>query len=255
MTVEPPGVAEYRAQYRLGEPELLPAGADGRTEADVVVRACAEYDQDQHGAFEIVAADCALLVIDMQQEFLASGGPMWVPHAQRILPRIVAVASLCRSMRIPVFPTAAAYLPDHANDTKAFCAPIAAGALGYGSPGVDVASQLEAVADHVVRTKYTYNAFFGTELDAHLRGRGVRTVIVTGTLTNYCCEATARAAFDLGYHVVFGDDLTATDSAEAHRATLRTMRRGYARVLTQAELTAALSRGDELYRRARVGLE
>lgn len=253
MSTEQPGVPEYRALYCLDEQALLPGGGDGRDEAAVVAQAAVEYDQDQHRAFEIRPPECALLVVDMQREFVTPGGPMWVPHAQRILPRIASLASTCRALNIPVVLTAATYLRAHPNDTKAFCAPVLGGALAEGSPGVEVSRDLLEPGDYVVRTKYTYNAFSGTELDARLRGHGVRTVIVTGTLTNYCCESTARGAFDLGYHVVFGDDLTATDSAEAHRATLRTLRRGYARVLTAAELTAALVDGDSQYRSARSG--
>ncbi len=209
-----------------------------------------DYDVDRHGAFELRPDESALLVIDMQEGFVRPG-PMWVPHAQRVLPRIARAAKTCRELGIPVLFTAATYLPQHPNDTKAYCAPVAEGMLAEGSPDVRIASELIEDGDHVVSTKYTYNAFWGTELDARLRGRGTRTVIVSGTMTNYCCEATARAAFDLGYHVAFADDLCATDSAEAHRATVRTLRRGYARVLTADQLTDALLHGDALYREAR----
>jgi nicotinamidase-related amidase len=246
---EADGVAAYRRGYSLAPDELLPAGADRRTEAEVVAEAAVDYDVDRHGAFELRPDECALLVIDMQEGFVRPG-PMWVPHAQRVLPRVARAAKTARELGIPVLFTAATYLPQHPNDTKAYCAPVAEGMLAEGSDGVRIAGELFEDGDYVVRTKYTYNAFFGTELDARLRGRGVRTVIVTGTMTNYCCEATARAAFDLGYHVAFADDLCATDSAEAHRATLRTLRRGYARVLTAEQIEDALLHGDRLYRQA-----
>lgn len=243
---EPGGVPAYLEEYALGDADLLPAGHDGRDEAAVIAEAAVDYDVDRHGAFEIRPEDCALLVIDMQEDFVRPGR-MWVPHAQRVLPVIARVARACRELGIPVHFTAATYLAQHPNDTKGYCAPVAEGMLSEGSPGVQVARELVEEGDYVVHTKYTYNAFFGTELDARLRGRGVRTVIVTGTMTNYCCEATARAAFDLGYHVVFGDDLCATDSAEAHRSTVRTLRRGYARILTAEQLVGALTDGDQLY--------
>jgi nicotinamidase-related amidase len=233
-------VAAYRARYGL-DGDLLPAGADGRDEAAVVAEAEADYELDRPDAFPVRAAECALLVIDMQSEFLTPGGPMWVPQAGRILPRLAEFADGCRALGVPVLLTEATYLRDHPNDTAGYCPPIAAGALREGSPGCRVDDSLVRPGDHVVRTKHTYNAFAGTELDSRLRGAAVRTVIVTGTLTNFCCEATARGAFDLGYHVVFVDDLTATDSALAHQATVRTLRRGYARVMRRDDLWAALS--------------
>jgi nicotinamidase-related amidase len=232
---------EYQEQYGVAEADLLPAGSDARDEVAVVLAADADYELDRPGAFGLVPAECALLVVDMQESFVRPGGPMWVPHAQRLLPAVGEMAALCRGLGVPVFFTAATYLPRHPNDTKAFCAPVLEGELAEGSPGGQVASGLCLDGDKVVRTKYTYNAFFGTELHGRLQGLGVRTVIVTGTLTNFCCEATARGAFDLGYHVVFASDLTATDSAAAHRATLRTLRRGYARVMSAAEIRQELS--------------
>jgi len=241
--VTSPDVAlgEYQAGYGLGAGELLPAGADGRDEATVVREAAADYELDRHDVFQLHPAECALLVIDMQQGFVRPGSPMWVPQAQRILPAIADMASWCRSIGIPVFFTAATYLDRHPNDSKAYCVPPLEVVLGEGAPGRQVAPELLGEGDRIIGTKYTYNAFFGTELHSQLHGLGVRTVIITGTLTNFCCEATARGAFDLGYHVAFASDLTATDSAHAHRATLRTLRRGYARVMGGADIRRELS--------------
>ncbi|MFF4473631.1 isochorismatase family cysteine hydrolase [Streptomyces sp. NPDC001599] len=57
----------------------------------------------------------------------------------------------------------------------------------------------------------SYGAFYDTPLDTMLRNLGRDTVVVTGTLTNYCCGTTARQAYERGYKVVFGSDVTATD--------------------------------------------
>jgi len=59
----------------------------------------------------------------------------------------------------------------------------------------------------------------------------VDTVIITGCMTNYCCGATARDAFFRDYKVIFGSDVTATDNRDLHEAELKTLRRGYARVI------------------------
>ncbi len=155
---------------------------------------------------------------------------------------------------MPVAFTTATYPRGRVNDTPAYCAPVARSALAAGSVGTQIAAEFEVRPDDaVIRTKHTYDAFFGTELDSLLRGGGVRTVIVCGTMTNYCCEATARGAFDRGYHVVFSSDLTSTDSAINHVATLRTMRRGYARVMSGLQIEGALSGPDRLYEATKAG--
>ncbi len=58
------------------------------------------------------------------------------------------------------------------------------------------------------------------------------TVIICGKMTNNCCGASARDAFFRGYRVVFGSDVNATEDPELHEGELRTLRRGYALVLS-----------------------
>ena len=59
-------------------------------------------------------------------------------------------------------------------------------------------------------------------------------------MTNYCCGATARDAFFRDYKVIFGSDVTATDNDELHEAELKTLRRGYARVVPAETILAEL---------------
>jgi nicotinamidase-related amidase len=64
--------------------------------------------------------------------------------------------------------------------------------------------------------KTSHNAFTTTNLQLHLTTRGIRDLIVCGIRTEQCCETTARVASDLGYHVTFVTDATATTPIE-HR--------------------------------------
>ena len=238
-------LAEYAAIYGTPISDLSEA------ERAVVLSAADDYESDRHGGFEILPERTAVIVIDMQEDFVRPGRPMWVPQAERMIPALRHLLQTARANGSPVLFSAANYLPRHPNDTGLYCEPIARGQLRQGSQGVEIAAELVQPGDYVLRTKHTYDAFFGTELDPRLRSADVRTVIITGTLTNYCCEATARGAFDRGYHVVFASDLTATDSPSGHLATLRTMRRGYARVMRGSDIEQALSSSDELYRNTR----
>jgi nicotinamidase-related amidase len=102
----------------------------------------------------------------------------------------------------------------------------------------------------VIRAKHAYCSFAGTDLDYVLRNLGVKTLIISGTLTNFCCESTARTGYFLNYNIVFGDDICATDNALAHEGTIRTMRRGFARVMDGQQIADALKNGDEIYKGA-----
>jgi nicotinamidase-related amidase len=89
--------------------------------------------------------------------------------------------------------------------------------------------------------KPSYGAFYDTPLDTILRNQGCDTVIVTGTMTNLCCGTTARQAYERGYHVVVGSDLTATNDPEIQAAEMKTLRYGFARVATADEIVARLA--------------
>jgi len=133
-------------------------------------------------------------------------------------------------------------------DFYEFWDPIAAGAIKEGTAGADVYHEIYPRPDErVIRVKHAYDSFAGTDLDYVLRDRDVKTVIICGTLTNFCCESTARTAYFLNYHVVFGSDINASDNAFAHEATIRTMRRGFARVLDHQTIIDILANGDRMH--------
>ncbi|MBK0870371.1 cysteine hydrolase [Saccharopolyspora sp. HNM0986] len=249
-------VDAYLAEYGRGEQELLQGdrlnGAgifDG--EREFVELADRAYDTDQHGVFRIRAEESALLVIDMQEDLVAPEGPMCVPEAYRQVPRIKRLIQHCRGADVPVIFTEVTIPDDAPHQYRDFFPPIRAGAVSEGTPGMRVYRELAPLAgERVIDTKFGFDSFNGTPLDYVLRQRGAQTVIICGTLTNFCCETTARSAYGLGYQVVFGSDVNATDNAEAQRATLRTMRRGFGRVLDHYAIMCALDGRDEAFEAA-----
>jgi ureidoacrylate peracid hydrolase len=88
--------------------------------------------------------------------------------------------------------------------------------------------------------KHKFDAFFETPLDAILRNHRVRTLIVTGTATNACCESTARSGFMRDYQVAFPSDANATFDESMHQATLRNIDLLFGRVMTTDELVAEM---------------
>jgi nicotinamidase-related amidase len=90
-------------------------------------------------------------------------------------------------------------------------------------------------------TKRQWGAFYGTELDQQLRRRGIRTIILGGIATNFGVESTARAAFDLGYELIFVEDASTSLSAEAHNFAIETIFPRMGRVRKMEELLKALA--------------
>ncbi|MGW2330472.1 cysteine hydrolase family protein [Streptomyces sp. NPDC001700] len=214
------------------------------TEEWVTARAREAY---RHGraTFDVRPERTALLVIDMQDEFVRpEWSPYWVPAATRMAPRLRRLVETCRAASIPVIwtifddthlgldrPHALRHLPHADADAD------------WRRPGpAAVWEQMGYRADEALIRKPSYGAFYDTPLDTMLRNLGRDTVIVTGTLTNYCCGTTARQAYERGYKVVFGADVTATDDESRQEPELAVLRKGFALVLTAEEITNQLTR-------------
>ncbi|GHG72977.1 hydrolase [Streptomyces griseocarneus] len=91
--------------------------------------------------------------------------------------------------------------------------------LAEQPPGSGLLAGLAEPGDIEI-VKRSVGAFHGTELDARLRERGVRTLVLAGIATNLGVESTARAAVDHGYEVVFVEDAMSALTAEEHRASV-----------------------------------
>jgi len=210
------------------------------TEEWVTARAKEAYEHGR-ATFEVRAERSALLVIDMQDEFVRpEWSPFWVPAATRMAPRLRGLVERCRELGVPVIwtifddthlgldrPHALRYLPHGDTDWR--------------RPGRPRSGRRWATDDEVLIRKPSYGAFYETPLDSILRNLGRDTVIVTGTLTNYCCGMTARQAYERGYLVVFGSDVTATDDESRHEHELAVLRKGFALVLTAEEIVERLT--------------
>ncbi|PKA55032.1 hypothetical protein AXF42_Ash003669 [Apostasia shenzhenica] len=173
----------------------------------------------------------ALLVIDMQNYFSSMAEP--------ILPALRSTVDLCRAAGIPILYTR------HRHRS-----PEDYGMLGEwwngdlildGTPGAELLSDIGRRDGDRVVEKCTYSAFEGTGLEETLRAIGVAEVIVTGVMTNLCCETTARDAFVKGFRVFFSTDATATSSRDLHEATLMNMAYGFAYLVDCSKLKTALS--------------
>jgi biuret amidohydrolase len=204
-------------------------------------------------------AKTAMIVVDMQNDFVAAGAAMETPAARAMVPRLVEALNICRAAGIRVIYTAHVHRRDGC-DMGLFDdmhPPIAnRAALVDGTPGVEIYSELAPQpGEHVIK-KHRYSGFFGTDLDIILREWGIETVIISGTTTENCCHATARDAMFRNYKVVFLSDVTATydypdrgfgpmPNAEVHHATLVILAASTAHVMSVADMDARLGAAQE----------
>lgn len=216
------------------------------TEKDVLDLARKAYNEGDV-QFEIVPNNCALLVIDMQDEFVKPHWtPDWVPEATKQVPRIKGLIEHCRNKKIPVIYTVYSKTHNYLDRPK----------TGHLMPGryskleIDRSSffvdgrvwhEIAPRKDEIVIKKSSYGAFYDTPLETILKNMGKDTVIICGTITNYCCGATARQAYERSFKVIFGSDVTSTDVPEMQEPELKVLRKGFAKVLTAEEIIKALS--------------
>jgi ureidoacrylate peracid hydrolase len=206
-------------------------------------------------ALPLAPGRTALLVVDMQRAFVEPGQAMEVPSAREVLPRIQELVAIFREKHLPVIFTEFTYSPAApllVGELHPEHRPAAPGApTGFGRPssscleGEDntrVIPELAPRGDELVVRKHYYDGFNGTVLDGALRARGVRTLVVTGTMTDICVLGTVIGAFNREYRLVVVEDAVATLWPEIQRATLDIVRRAYARVLSAKEVADEVAR-------------
>ncbi len=194
--------------------------------------------------FTIDPRHCALIVIDMQNAFVAKGAPFETPGARAMIPRLERLVRCARELQMPIVWTQSDHRPPYGGlMLRKFPAIAQEHVLWRGQPSFemypDMIQPRESPLEHRI-VKHKFDAFFETDLDAILRFHRADTVIITGTATNACCESTARSAFMRDYKVVFPSDANATFDEAMHRATLVNIDLLFGRVLTTEELLAEI---------------
>ncbi len=199
-------------------------------------------------------ARSALLVIDMQRAFCDPGAPVETPTARAIIPNINRLAAAARQAGVPVIwiRMTAWGDPQGENSWPLFYRHFATpefgarhlAALSAGSEGHALAAALDAQPGDAVIDKTRFSAFIqgSSDLDARLRALQIDTVIVTGTLTNRCCESSARDAMMLGYRVILAEDANATTSDAEHEAALINVALAFGDVRPTAEVLDLLAK-------------
>jgi ureidoacrylate peracid hydrolase len=189
----------------------------------------------------------ALVVIDMQNAFVAPGAPVEVPAARAIVAPINRLAAGLRRRGVPVIWVMHENREgDWPGFFEAFIAPgkrqQAAAALSVGSELQKLYPALEAKPGDLRLPKSRYSGFIRNDLEKKLRDLGIDTLLLAGTKTNVCVECTARDAMMLDFKVVLLSDCTAALSDDEQRATLENVIQQFGDVLTSDEALSLFGR-------------
>jgi nicotinamidase-related amidase len=182
----------------------------------------------------------ALLIIDMQRDFLEPGGfgsvlGNDVTPLQAIVPTVVRLQQTFRQRGLPIFQTVEGHRPDLAD-----CPPSKyqrgqvslrigdPGPMGrilvLGEPGNAIIPALAPQPGETVITKPGKGAFYNTNLEFLLKTQNISHLIVAGVTTEVCVQTTLREANDRGYECLLVEDATASYFPEFKQATLAMVR-------------------------------
>jgi nicotinamidase-related amidase len=195
----------------------------------------------------------ALLVVDMQNDFVREGAPQEVPEARTTIPLIASLLEAFRAAGRPVIYTRFTAGPGRTLlwTWSPECGP----ELRSCWPGefrqyADAQAPLEghAVIDELAPRqgeplvdKYGYGGFHNTRLEGVLRAHGVSQVVLTGTVTQICVEETVREGFHREFEMVLVSDGVSSFDPELHAATLRNVAMKFGRVDRAALVQDALA--------------
>ena len=180
--------------------------------------------------------DVALIVIDVQNDFVEEGALIEVESIRQGLQHLREFISFCRDKGATIIFTKHLFDPK-LNPVEAKLFPsLHKSGLREGSKGAEIHSEVFPEESDLVITKRRYDAFFGTELEQILREKGIEKVIITGTMTEVCCESTARSAMYRDFEVLFVSDLTFTSDSEVHKNTLKTIKSHFGEVMDSKEI-------------------
>jgi biuret amidohydrolase len=203
---------------------------------------------------DLIVGRPALLVIDMQHDFLDAGVPLEAAGGRDIIPAVARTVDAARQASIPVIYTQEAHRPGRVDSGREADPGMGkdyypGGSSGQpipehcveGTRGIEIVSELGPAAGDFRIQKRRYNCFLGTDLDLLLRGLRVETLLVTGVDSNVCVLWTVGEGFQRDYHVRVLEDCVAGTTPEEHESALRIMRAlTMSRPVHSAEAIAAL---------------
>ena len=196
----------------------------------------------------IAPARTALLLVDMQVDFASPDGALGrdgadMTEPQAAIRNAAMLADAARAAKVPCLFARLITAPGDETDMlrewkvrrghdkdPVLCR--------EGTDGAEFVGP-RPLANEAVFTKRRYDAFAGTNLDAHLRGLKRDTLVIAGLTTECCVDSTARDAFERDYHVFIALDAVAAYEKDLHQAALKALELNCAILAPSADIAIA----------------
>jgi len=169
-----------------------------------------------------IEGKAAILVIDVQNDFIKEDGAVSCVGGEGIVPRVNQLTDAGRKAGIPII-----FTQEFHRKTKVDFGRELDGAESYhfleGSEGVELVKELVIGSDDYIIKKPRYNAFLKTDLELLLNGLGILpgdTLIIVGDATNVCIHYTSAEAHQRDYRIRVIEECCAGTSTEEHEASL-----------------------------------
>ena len=199
---------------------------NGATIPDAIVQRVVGRRGVEHVFADLDPRRAALVVIDMQHAFMDDAvGFAVVPTARDIVPAVNRLAAALRQAGGGVF-----WVKFTNDDDWSVCFELITAeirgkriaTLSEGTLGHELWRDLDIQPEDEIVKKYRYSAFMpgASELPERLRARGFDTVLITGTMTNACCDSSARDANMMNFRTIMVSDANAANTKEEHDASL-----------------------------------
>jgi nicotinamidase-related amidase len=170
----------------------------------------------------MIIGKAALLVIDVQHDFVDDNAPVHCVGGKEMLPRIKQLIQACRKAKIPVVYTQEVHRASRVDMGRELDGNEPDHCI-LGTRGVQIMEEIAPQADDILITKPRYNAFLGTDLEFVLNGLDVLphdTLILCGDATNVCVHYTGAEAHQRDYRIKVVEDCCAGSSMAEHEAAL-----------------------------------
>jgi nicotinamidase-related amidase len=207
-----------------------------------VARTVEVPEYEVRGEVRVDPAKTALIVVDMQNDFVKEGGNLVVPDAEGTVPVIQDLLRLARDSGMKVVFTQDTHTegdpewdiwPEHVEE---------------GSWGWRIVDELTPRENEFVVRKVRYDAFYGTHLDHFLRLWGIDTLVLCGTVANICVHYTAASAALRWYRVIVPKDATSALDPFDLESSLRQTAFLFNGIITQSKVIKADEEDEPVYR-------
>lgn len=185
---------------------------------------------------EFIPQKSALIVIDMQKYFCEESSHAFIPSSPSIITKIKLLIENYKAKNFPVIFTQHINTPENADMM----------AKWWGDIILSTSQMSEIISEFNIKyscliKKSQYDAFYNTELEAFLRANNISQLVITGVMTNLCCETTARSAFTRGFETFLAIDSTATYNESFHNSTMVNLAHGFSNLTLSDEICRKLN--------------